>query len=169
MAKSRKKHQKENVNPPASVHEKTVVKKKSGCWLPLLILIVFISLAIWLMSHFSIGFFGKDDSDSQNSSNTASDSVSDDKTNEKKTEAETDKLPEISDRGDRIIDITVTGTQYRYDNGYIDVDNFIDELKNMTGSICVRITDENAYNDVMQELKDSLEQEGIPFTESSAN
>lgn len=168
MAKSGKKSQKENGTSHHSAQEKVVVKKKSGCWLPLLLLIIFIALVIWLMSHFSIGFFGKDDN-SKNSSNTASDSVGDGKTNEKKTESETDKLPEISDSGDRIIDITVTGTQYRYDNGYIDIDDFISELKNMTGSICVRITDENAYNDVMQELKDALEQEDILFTESSAN
>ena len=169
MAKSGKNNQKKKAAPTSPVQEKVVVKKKSGCLLPLLILVVLIVLVIWLLSHFNIGFFGKDDSSGKNSSNTSSDSVSSDNNDEKKTEDETGTIPEISDRGEKIVDITVTGTQYRYDNGYIDIEDFISELKSMSGSICVRITDENAYNDVMHELKEALVQEGIPFTESSAN
>lgn len=169
MAKSGKNNQKKKAAPTSPVQEKVVVKKKSGCLLPLLILVVLIALVIWLLSHFNIGFFGKDDSSGKNSSNTSSDSVSSDNNDEKKTEDETGTIPEISDRGEKIVDITVTGTQYRYDNGYIDIEDFISELKSMSGSICVRITDENAYNDVMHELKEALVQEGIPFTESSAN
>lgn len=169
MAKSGKNNQKKKAAPTSPVQEKVVVKKKSGCLLPLLILVVLIALVIWLLNHFNIGFFGKDDSSGKNSSNTSSDSVSGDNNDEKKTEDETGTIPEISDRGEKIVDITVTGTQYRYDNGYIDIEDFISELKSMSGSICVRITDENAYNDVMHELKEALVQEGIPFTESSAN
>lgn len=169
MAKSGKNNQKKKAAPTSPVQEKVVVKKKSGCLLPLLILVVLIALVIWMLSHFNIGFFGKDDSSGKNSSNTSSDSVSGNNNDEKKTEDETGTIPEISDRGEKIVDITVTGTQYRYDNGYIDIEDFISELKSMSGSICVRITDENAYNDVMHELKEALVQEGIPFTESSAN
>lgn len=159
MAKSAKNNQKKKAAPPP-VQEKVVVKKKSGCLIPLLLLVVLIALVIWLLNHFEIGFFGKDDN---GSSNTASDSVSDDE-----TENDPSTVPEISDRGEKFVDITVTGTQYRYDDGYIDIDDFISEIKSMSGSVCVRIIDENAYNDVMHELKEALVQEGITFTESTA-
>ncbi|MBQ8181369.1 MAG: hypothetical protein IJ010_05285 [Ruminococcus sp.] len=157
MAKSKK--QSKKGQPP--VQEKVVVKRKSGCFIALLLLIAVIALLIWLMSHFHIGFFGNDGGgDNKNSSQSEStDDLS-----------PIDKSTQPSDHNsEKIIDITVSGSQYFYDDGKTEVQDFISEIKEMNGVVNVRVTDNNAYVEYMQELISALEENGIPYTEYPAD
>lgn len=161
MAKSNSpKHTGNGINQPP-VHEKTVVKKKSGCFPALLLLIAVTALIIWLLSHFNIGFFGKDSNGKINSS----DSISSD---ELTAPDKSDKNNPASDDGsEKIIDVSVNGNEYWYDNGKIELDDFISNIKDMNGIVSVHITDNNAYSDVMQKLIDALKKENIPYSEKS--
>ncbi len=157
MAKSKSKKHSKNGQPP--VQEKVIVKRKSGCFIALLLLAAIIALLIWLLSHFDIGFFGKDGSgDSKGSSQ--SESVDDISVN---------KSTQPSDNSEKIIDITVSGSQYFYNDGKTEVQEFIDEIKAMNGIVNVRITDNNAYVEYMQELIGALEENSIPYTEYNAD
>lgn len=149
MSKSKEKHAHKHCgNPPTSPPQK-VVKKKSGCIWGLLLLIIIIALIIYLMKHFGFGLFG-DEKGGGTSGTSTSDSV-DDK----------DELEE-----DVIIDIAVLGNQYIYDNGKIEIDDFVAEIKAMKGNVSVRITDDNAYQDTMEELIEALEKAQILYTVS---
>jgi len=157
MAKSKK--QSKKGQPP--VQEKVVVKRKSGCFIALLLLIAVIALLIWLMSHFHFGFFGNDGGgDNKNSSQ--SESTDDLSPIDKSTQPS-------DDNSEKIIDITVSGSQYFYDDGKTEVQDFISEIKEMNGVVNVRVTDNNAYVEYMQELISALEENGIPYTEYPAD
>lgn len=142
--------------------EKVVVKRKSGCFIALLILIVIIAILIWLMSHFNIGFFGKDGGgDSTGSSGTSGNVDTSQSTTVDKNSDSSDELTE------KTFDITVTGSQYFYDNGKTEIADFINEILNTKGIVNVRITDNNAYVEYMEELISELEKNNIPYTELS--
>lgn len=146
MSKSKEKHAHKHCgNPPPQ----KVVKKKSGCIWGLLLLITIIALIIYLMKHFGFGLFGEEKGGGT-SGTSVSDSVDD------KNEPEEDV----------IIDIAVLGNQYIYDNGKIEVDDFVDEIKAMKGNVSVRIADDNAYQDTMEELIEALEKAQILYTVS---
>ncbi len=157
MAKSKK--QSKKGQPP--VQEKVVVKRKSGCFIALLLLIAVIALLIWLMSHFHIGFFGNDGG-GNNKNSSQSESTDDLSPIDKSTQPS-------DDNSEKIIDITVSGSQYFYDDGKTEVQDFISEIKEMNGVVNVRVTDNNAYVEYMQELISALEENGIPYTEYPAD
>ncbi len=145
-------------------NEKVVVKRKSGCFIALLILIAIIALLIWLMSHFNIGFFGKDGGGDSSGSSGTSGNVD---TSQITT---VDKNTDLSDElTEKIFDITVTGNQYFYDNGKTEIADFIDDILNTKGIVSVRITDNNAYVEYMEELISELEKNNIPYAELSYN
>ena len=152
MSKSKEKHAHKhcgNPHTPPPPPPQKVVKKKSGCIWGLLLLIIIIALIIYLMKHFGFGLFG-DEKGGGTSGTSASDSVDD------KDEPEEDV----------IIDIAVLGNQYIYDNGKIEIDDFVAEIKAMKGNVSVRITDDNAYQDTMEELIEALENAQILYTVS---
>lgn len=154
MAKSKSTNGKNIKKNQQPVQEKTVVKKKSGC-LPLFILLIaVIALIIWLMSHFNVGFFGKDGDKGKSSSGADHSSIT---VNDRKPPETT----ENQENGKKIVDITVCGNQYYYNDGKTEIDDFIDEIKAMDGQIFVYITDDNAYTDDMKKLVDALKEADI--------
>ncbi|MBR6670871.1 MAG: hypothetical protein IKL31_09060 [Ruminococcus sp.] len=165
MAKSKPhKHSGKKHHKNHQENEKVVVKRKSGCFIALLILIAIIALLIWLMSHFNIGFFGKDGGgDSTGSSGTSGNVDTSQITTVDKNTDFSDELTE------KIFDITVTGNQYFYDNGKTEIADFIDDILNTKGIVSVRITDNNAYVEYMEELISELEKNNIPYAELSYN
>lgn len=153
MAKSQHKNHpsKSNGKNQPPVQAKNAEKKKKSFWIPLLILVILIALIVWMMYYFNVGFFGKDKSGSSTTNqNTSSDSVSAD-----------------DDDSEKIIEIAVSGNQYFYDNGKTEIADFINELKEMKGYVSVNITNDNAYPDSVQDLKDALTNAGISFTVNS--
>ena len=170
MAKSKSKKQsqkgsqKKKQHQQQPVQEKVVAKRKSGCFIALLLLIAIIALVIWLLSHFNIGFFGKDGGgDSKGSSQ----SESADELTQMETVNKDSNPPD--DAGEKIIDITVSGSQYFYNDGKTEVQDFISEIMAMNGAVNVRITDNNAYVEYMEALISALEENSIPYTEYSAD
>ncbi|MBR3761066.1 MAG: hypothetical protein IKK47_08795 [Ruminococcus sp.] len=165
MAKSKPhKHSGKKHHKHHHENEKVVVKRKSGCFIALLILIAIIALLIWLMSHFNIGFFGKDGGGDSSGSSGTSGNVD---TSQITT---VDKNTDLSDElTEKIFDITVTGNQYFYDNGKTEIADFIDDILNTKGIVSVRITDNNAYVEYMEELISELEKNNIPYAELSYN
>lgn len=133
--------------------KETVVKKKSGCLLGILLLVILIALLLFLMKHFKFGLFGDGEGDGGSGSGngtSASENIDDRELNE------------------TIVDITVLGNEYLYDNGKIELDPFVNTVKEMEGKVNVHIKDDNAYQDTMQALIDALEKEGIAYTTPSA-
>lgn len=147
MAKSKEKKSHKHGSPPPPPPQKVVKKKRGGCIWGLLLLVIIIALAIYLMKHFSFGLFGD-----EKNSGTSDTSVSDDANTGSETEE------------DVIVDISVLGNQYIYDNGKTEIDEFIAELKGIKGNVSVRITDDNAYKDTMEELMEALDNAQIPYT-----
>lgn len=170
MAKSKSKkqsqkgNQKKKQHQPQPVQEKVVVKRKSGCFIALLLLIAIIALVIWLLNHFDIGFFGKNDG---GDSKVSSQSESVDELTQMETVNKDSNPPD--DAGEKIIDITVSGNQYFYNDGKTEVQDFINEIMAMDNVINVRITDNNAYVEYMEALIDALKENSIPYSEYSAD
>lgn len=125
-------------------------KKKSGCVGGLILLMILILLLILLMKHFGFGLFG--DGNSKNSgsgSSTTSDTV--DKDDEDK---------------EKIVDITAWGNgQYRYEEGKIDLDEFIKTVQAMEEKVTVRISDDSSTANTMQELINALNEANIAYIE----
>lgn len=127
-------------------------KKKSGCAGGLILLIILILLLLFLMKHFGFGLFGDGNGKKSGSgSSAASDSV--DKDDEGK---------------ENIVDITAWGSgQYRYEEGKIDLDEFIKTVQAMEGKVTVRISDDSSTENTMQELINALNEANIAYIEPS--
>lgn len=153
MAKSNPKNTKPGGAPPPP--KEKVVKKNSGCFIGILLLLLLIALLLFLMKHFGFGFFGDGDGDGDGSGSGSGTSAS-------------DTLIDGKGMEENIVNVTVLGNEYIYDNSKIELTDFIAEVKKADGKVIVHINDDNAYQDTMQALIDELEKESIEYTGPSA-
>ena len=116
-------------------------------FLGFLLFIALIALAIWAFFHFKgFGGFGKDSE--KGKSNDTSVSAT--------TEATT-----VEDKQLEIIDITVSGNDYLYNNEKMSLDKLITEISKFDKNAEITInTDDTAAKNTVDELTDKLEELG---------
>ena len=60
-------------------------------------------------------------------------------------------------------DIKVSGSTYMYDGSESDTDALIEAVKKLDGDVIVRITDDSATQNAMEELKQALDKNDISY------
>lgn len=63
-------------------------------------------------------------------------------------------------------DIRVSGSTYIIDERVVDLNSLISTVKLMSDNVIVRITDDNATKNAMDDLKNALTEDGREFTEA---
>ncbi len=131
--------------------EKVVVKKRGGCLVALIILILLALLAFLLGLHF--GWWGKGDGDGDGEGDSQSSGAS---TTDVDKSAQTD------------IYVTVSGAKYMFENNSIEIGDFVKKAAEAEGKALVHITDDEATDSAMTELKTALDAAKISYVEESA-
>ncbi|MBR4628203.1 MAG: hypothetical protein IKO47_10995 [Ruminococcus sp.] len=122
--------------------EKVVVKKRGGCLVAIIILILLALLAFLLGLHF--GWWGKGDGDGDgdgDSKNSSSTSEAADKSSQKD------------------IYVTVSGAKYVLDGETLEIEALVNKIadESNNGKVLVHLTDDNATDSAMNELKEALD------------
>lgn len=128
--------------------EKVVEKKRGGCLIAVIILLLLALLAFLLGFHFGWWGKGDGDGDGDGKSNSSGSSTTEvDKSNQK------DEY------------VTVSGAKYMYENNSIEIESFVNKMAEVEGKVLVHITDDNATDSAMNELKKALDNEKISYVE----
>ena len=122
--------------------EKVVVKKKGGCLVIFIILLLLALLAFLLGLHF--GWWGKGDGDGDGDGDGKS------KTSGTST-TEVDKSAQKDEY------VTVSGAKYMYNNNSVEIEELVNKLAEIEGNVLVHISDDNATDSAMTELKKALD------------
>ena len=130
--------------------EKVVVKKKGGCLVVLIILLLLALLALLLGFHF--GWWGKGDGDGDGDGKSKSSGTS---TTEVDKSAQKDEY------------VTVSGAKYIYENNSIEIEGFVNKMAEVEGKVIVHITDDDATDSAMTELKKALDNAKISYVEET--
>ncbi len=68
-----------------------------------------------------------------------------------------------------IVSVTVSGSDYLYENKSISLDDLLTSLKSLEAGTVVRITDDNASLNAYNALTDALKEANISYTEPAAS
>ncbi len=69
----------------------------------------------------------------------------------------------------RTVSVTVSGSDYLYENKSISLDDLLTSLKSLEAGTVVRITDDNASLNAYNALTDALKEANISYTEPAAS
>ena len=141
---------------------KKIVFLGTGCG-GFLLAIIFAIIAFFKGCGASFGLFTNgSNSDSGSSSGSYSQENNSEVTQEAITDAET---TEITEEAVTIIEVTVSGSEYIYENSTIGLDDLINELKEINGKFIVEIKDDNSSKKAYDALKAKLESNNISYSE----
>ena len=115
--------------------------------------VILLVLLALLGGGFGLGIGGNGSGDGDNS-----DVIEDNQDNQN-----TDK--EDEEENTTVLKVTVSGSDYYYDNEKISFDNLISEIESEDGTIIVEITDEDAGRNAYQKLIDKLDDLYIDYRE----
>ena len=127
-------------------------KKKKKKLLGIMLIVIIIAALILIMQYLGLGLGGgkgegsgdgKDVSASSNESSTT-----------------TTAVPK------EFYDIKVSGSTYIIDERVVDLKSLVSTVKLMSDNVIVRITDDNATKNAMDDLKKALTDDGREFTET---
>lgn len=154
---SKKNHPAPPPPPPQRPDEKPPKKRGGGCLLLIIILLILIIIALMLLNYFGIfgGKSGTDSGDGDGPSASQSSVI--------------DKEVEESSQEQQYADITVSGDNYIFDNSNSQLTDIVKAVKDMDSSVLVRITDQNASFNAMDDLKKALDEAGISYSEVSGS
>lgn len=128
-------------------------KKKKKRLLGILLTVIIIAALILIMQYLGLGLGGGkgegsgDGKDASTSSNETSVTT-------------TTAVPK------EFYDIKVSGSTYIIDERVVDLNSLVSTVKLMSDNVIVRITDDNATKNAMDELKKALTNDGREFTET---
>lgn len=144
MANSKKPTNGKRPAPPPP-KEKVVVKKRGGCLIAIIILILLALLALLLSFHF--GWLGKGKGDGSGDS----------KSNGKGSATEADKSAQ------KDVYVTVSGAKYSFEGNTLEIEALLNAIADVKGDVLVHITDDNATDSAMNELKEAFDKENPPI------
>lgn len=156
MANSKKPVNGKRPGPPPPREKVVVKKKRGGCLIALIILILLALLAFLLGLHF--GWWGKGDGDGDGDGDSNGSTSS--------TEADSSAQKDVY--------VTVSGAKYMYEDNEVEIEDFVNKIADIAasdGKVLVHITDDNATDSAMNELKDALnnaKNSKISFIEEAA-
>lgn len=127
-------------------------KRLSG----LLIIIIVLAVLLLVLHYLGLGFGGGKGEGSGGASDTSS------KTAETVTTTTTAEIPK------EFYDIKVSGSTYIVNEKVVELSDFISEFSFWKDNVIVRITDDNATKNAMEDLKKALEDGGREYIETAA-
>ena len=130
--------------------EKVVEKKRGGCLILFIILLLLALLALLLGFHFGWWGNGDGDGDGDGKSNSSGTSTT-----------EVDKSSQKDEY------VTVSGAKYMYENNSIEIESFVNKMAEVDGKVLVHITDDNATDSAMNDLKKALDNAKISYVEEA--
>jgi len=138
---------------PPPPKEKVVVKKRGGCLIAIIILILLALLAFLLGLHF--GWWGKGKGDG--------DGDGDSKGKGSTTEADKSAQKDVY--------VTVSGAKYNFEDNTIEIEALVNKIAETEGNVLVHITDDNATDSAMNELKEAFDKASpqIKYVEEAAS
>ncbi|MBD5143737.1 MAG: hypothetical protein HDT22_09070 [Ruminococcus sp.] len=142
-------------------------KKGSAGVLILLIIILILVVVIFLLlnNNLGLGFengFGTN-LDNNNSEENISDIVENSENAEINTETEFSEIITESNTEILILNITVMGNVYFYQNQEMILENLLSEIQAQENDFMLSITDENATQNAMEDLLTALEHANITY------
>ena len=123
-------------------------KKKKKKLLGIMLIVIIIAALILIMQYLGLGEGSGDGKDVSASSNEASVTTT------------TTAVPK------EFYDIKVSGSTYIIDERVVDLKSLVSTVKLMSDNVIVRITDDNATKNAMDDLKKALTDDGREFTET---
>ena len=110
----------------------------------------------------SFGFFPNSSKPNSDSNSSSEGQESAEVTREVITDSD---VTETSEENVTIIEVTVSGNEYIYENSTIGLDDLINELKDIDGKIVVEIKDDNSSKKAYDALKVKLDSDNISYSE----
>ncbi|MBQ5990713.1 MAG: hypothetical protein IJL67_14625 [Oscillospiraceae bacterium] len=110
----------------------------------------------------SFSLFSNGSGTNSDASSSSESQESSEVTQEAITDSET---TEITEEAVTIIEVTVSGSEYIYENSTIGLDDLINELKEINGKFIVEIKDDNSSKKAYDALKAKLESNNISYSE----
>lgn len=127
-------------------------KKKKKKLLGIMLIVIIIAALILIMQYLGLGLGGgKGSGDGKDVSASS---------NEASVTTTTTAVPK------EFYDIKVSGSTYIIDERVVDLKSLVSTVKLMSDNVIVRITDDNATKNAMDELKKALTDDGREFTET---
>lgn len=127
-------------------------KKKKKKLLGIMLIVIIIAALILIMQYLGLGLGGgKGSGDGKDVSASS---------NESSVTTTTTAVPK------EFYDIKVSGSTYIIDERVVDLKSLVSTVKLMSDNVIVRITDDNATKNAMDELKKALTDDGREFTET---
>lgn len=127
-------------------------KKKKKKLLGIMLIVIIIAALILIMQYLGLGG-GKGEGSGDGKDVSAS-------SNEASVTTTTTAAPK------EFYDIKVSGSTYIIDERVVDLKSLVSTVKLMSDNVIVRITDDNATKNAMDELKKALTDDGREFTET---
>lgn len=127
-------------------------KKKKKKLLGIMLIVIIIAALILIMQYLGLGG-GKGEGSGDGKDVSAS-------SNESSVTTTTTAVPK------EFYDIKVSGSTYIIDERVVDLKSLVSTVKLMSDNVIVRITDDNATKNAMDDLKKALTDDGREFTET---
>ena len=127
-------------------------KKKKKKLLGIMLIVIIIAALILIMQYLGLGG-GKGEGSGDGKDVSAS-------SNEASVTTTTTAVPK------EFYDIKVSGSTYIIDERVVDLKSLVSTVKLMSDNVIVRITDDNATKNAMDDLKKALTDDGREFTET---
>ena len=128
-------------------------KKKKKRLFGLLFVVILLAALFLLMQYLGLGLGGGKGEGSGEGKDTSTSSA-------ETTVTTTTAVPK------EFYDIKVSGSTYIIDERVVDLNSLISTVKLMSDNVIVRITDDNATKNAMDDLKKALTDDGREFTET---
>lgn len=131
-------------------------KKKKKKLLGIMLIVIIIAALILIMQYLGLGLGlggGKGEGSGDGKDVSAS-------SNESSVTTTTTAVPK------EFYDIKVSGSTYIIDERVVDLKSLVSTVKLMSDNVIVRITDDNATKNAMDDLKKALTDDGREFTET---
>ena len=125
-------------------------KKKKKKLLGIMLIVIIIAALILIMQYLGLGL-GEGSGDGKDVSASS---------NESSVTTTTTAVPK------EFYDIKVSGSTYIIDERVVDLKSLVSTVKLMSDNVIVRITDDNATKNAMDDLKKALTDDGREFTET---
>lgn len=129
-------------------------KKKKKKLLGIMLIVIIIAALILIMQYLGLGLGGGKGEGSGDGKDASASS------NEASVTTTTTAVPK------EFYDIKVSGSTYIIDERVVDLKSLVSTVKLMSDNVIVRITDDNATKNAMDELKKALTDDGREFTET---
>lgn len=150
----------------AEKRKKNQKKKKKNKLITLIIVILMIVGMLFLLNYLGFGFgFGKGEGGENTEGEDKSVSVEDAAVSQEESVEPQEDSAQSQEQAlvVEFVDITVAGSAYIYNGNVTELEAFIDTVGKMNENIVLRIIDDNATQNAMEDLQNALDEKERKF------